>query len=303
MIRQADQFVASLPPYPTGRYSGRGIVVCGGGPYFVGGYANVRLIRHLGCDWPIEWFYLPGEMDAEQRDILAPWGVRCVERPWPPQRTYKKHLGGWQLKSWAVLHSSFEEVLLVDSDSYLEREPSYLFDGPEWRDHAAIFWPDRFDLRSDAGCWMPPGAPGAWEAFGVEDSGDRRQMESGQLLVNKARSWQAMNLCAWYNDHWQHYYNFVYGDKDTFRMAWSRTGAPFFLVPGYCGLDPGVYVQRWTDGSVAFRHLIGGKWNISGRPLIGRHFTHRQLCSRFVADLRAAWSGGEGVSGYDWRNA
>ncbi|POM80295.1 Hypothetical protein PHPALM_1884 [Phytophthora palmivora] len=45
-------------------------------------------------------------------------------------------------KPYAIYHSRFESVLWLDSDNIPVRDPTYLFEAPEFVKHGAIFWPD-----------------------------------------------------------------------------------------------------------------------------------------------------------------
>ena len=58
--------------YPAERFEGRGIVICGGGAkYFPCVYVLVRLLRHLGCQLPIEVWHLGAkEMTGAMRGLL-----------------------------------------------------------------------------------------------------------------------------------------------------------------------------------------------------------------------------------------
>src|SRR5262249_27084848 len=116
--RLAAEYFAGLPPYPDGKYQGRGIVILGGGAFFPGVYVTVRMIRHFGSCLPIEVWH-----DAETEPVyphwLEPYGVRMVD--------IKAHMrahgaprlhGAWANKFYAILHSSFAEVLYLDSDCY-----------------------------------------------------------------------------------------------------------------------------------------------------------------------------------------
>jgi hypothetical protein len=37
--------VATMPRYPRGNYSGRGVVIAGGGKYFASTYVTLRMLR------------------------------------------------------------------------------------------------------------------------------------------------------------------------------------------------------------------------------------------------------------------
>src|SRR5262245_64363976 len=53
-----DEIVATNSPYPEKRFSGRGIVICGGGEtYFACAWVCIGMLRRLGCVLPIELWY------------------------------------------------------------------------------------------------------------------------------------------------------------------------------------------------------------------------------------------------------
>jgi hypothetical protein len=74
--------------------------------------------------------------------ILRPFGVDCIDALKVRQRHPARTLRGWELKAYAILHSRFREVLLLDADNVAVTDPEYLFQTPEFRRTGAIFWPD-----------------------------------------------------------------------------------------------------------------------------------------------------------------
>ena len=59
-----DAAVATIPPYPGG-FKGRGITICAGGfTYFTNAWVLIRMLRKLGCELPVQfWYYGDEEMD------------------------------------------------------------------------------------------------------------------------------------------------------------------------------------------------------------------------------------------------
>jgi len=55
-------------------------------------------------------------------------------------------LNGRELKAFALLHSAFREVLLLDADNVPLVAPAFLFETKQFADTGAIFWPD-YDPR------------------------------------------------------------------------------------------------------------------------------------------------------------
>jgi len=66
--------VEALREYPTGGFSGRGIVICAGGPKHLHcGWICIKMLRHLGCTLPIEvWHLGPEEIpEVVKRELAA----------------------------------------------------------------------------------------------------------------------------------------------------------------------------------------------------------------------------------------
>ena len=210
-------------PYPADRFCGRGIVIPGGGSkYFPSAWVCIRMLRRLGCSLPIEvWHLGPEEIDETMRGLIEPLGVtdrgctRGAERSHPA-----RILNGWEMKPFAVLHSRFEEVLLLDADNVPVIDPTFLFETPEFQKCGAIFWPDYFRLPPDRSIWR---------IAGVEYR-DEAEFESGQIVIDKARCWKALNLTMHLNEYSDFYYDHVHGDKETFHIAWRKLGQEYAMT-------------------------------------------------------------------------
>jgi hypothetical protein len=80
--RQAmREAVATMPAYPEHKYSGRGVVILGGGKHFASAYVTLSVIRHVGCDLPVEVWYLGRnrEMLDWQAALLQQLGATCID--------------------------------------------------------------------------------------------------------------------------------------------------------------------------------------------------------------------------------
>ncbi len=250
----AAKFLASLPPYSRaalqhGSFSGRGIVICAGGVrYLTCAWVLINMLRRLGCNLPIEVWYLgEEERDPNWVKLIEPLGVRCVDACAVRNEHPHPRLHGWECKAYAMLHCPFEEVLLLDADNVPVVDPSFLFDSPEYLATGAIFWPD---------CYRSHVEPVVWRIFGVPYQ-DQWQQESGQVLVNKKLAWRALNLCDWYNQHSDFFYRYVYGDKDTFRFAWHRAGIPYAMPDRICQSSLAIFRADWYS---SIGMPISGRW-------------------------------------------
>jgi hypothetical protein len=283
-------------PWPAGRFSGRGIVICGGGKkYFPSVYVLVRLLRHLGCALPIEvWHLGTAEMSAEMRGLLAVHGVVCMDGL-PVRRLHPaRRLGGWELKCHALLHCAFAEALLLDADNCPVRDPSFLFDAAEYRKTGAVFWPDYKGFSE---------GQAVWEASGIPYR-DEPEFESGQILINKARCWRALHVAMHLNEHSDWWYRLVHGDKDTFHLAWRKIGQAYAMPKAAPLALESTIVQHDFVGERLFQHRNFAKWQMDQNPhIVG--FRLERECLGFLADLWKSWTPGlpHGVRRWDPRRA
>jgi hypothetical protein len=148
------------PAYPEGRFSGRGIVICAGGArLFTCAWVLIRMLQdELGCTLPIEvWHFGDGEMGAPMRALLAERGIALIDVEAVRSDHPVRRLGGWELKPYAVLHTGFEEVLLLDADNVPVTDPTFLFDIPEYLETGALFWPDKSTIAASNEIWHVTG--------------------------------------------------------------------------------------------------------------------------------------------------
>ncbi|HEV2518496.1 MAG TPA: hypothetical protein VGV07_24830 [Devosia sp.] len=280
----AERLAAARPDLPAGRFAGRGIVVCAGGSrVFTNAYVLLSLLRHtLNCTLPIEvWHFGAEEMSPSMAGLLAELDVEVVDALPRIAAEAAKVRDGWQLKPFAIQHSRFAEVLLLDADQVPVRNPVELFDWPEYRETGAVFWPDVVELRETNPIWA---------ALGLVP---RRtiSLESGQVLIDKRRHWQALSVVGALNAEAERLYQMIYGDKDTFLIGWQLAEARFALVPHSPFSDERYLVQRDFSGAPLFQHRTNAKWVYAGAQHELEGFVHLEACRSAIATLRDRWNG------------
>ena len=275
----------AIPAFPRDAFAGQGIVTCAGGPrMFTNAYVLIHVLRrHLGCLLPIEvWHFgsrelsprmasLLRELDAQPVDACAVMSLR------PPQLA-----NPWQLKPYAIKWSQFRDVLYLDADQVPVRDPAELFAWPQFLAKGAVFWPDIIDLLADNPVWQICGLL------------PRRviSIESGQLLIDKARHWASLDMTLALNEEAHHIYKVIYGDKDTFLLGAMMSGEEFALVPGRPKTDvPWCLYQTDFAGRVLFQHRTGAKWKFKGPQQELAQFIHREACETALNELRRKWNG------------
>lgn len=243
-----------------GFMEGDGIVYLGGGKYNQLVLLSISLLRNTGCKLPIE-VILPTREDYDLdlcNNILPSFNGRCkVMSDFLPS----KLVGGlknFQLKSMALLVSSFKNVLYLDADNLPVKNPDYLFVNAPFTEKHMIVWPD---------LWRRSTSPNFYEIADIEIDpnwqmrnsyfpGDKRgatkgevslhdtkgtipeaSSETGQFMINKEVHFATLILSLYYN-----YYGFDYyypllsqgaageGDKDTFIAAAHKLDLPYYQV-------------------------------------------------------------------------
>jgi hypothetical protein len=293
-------------------HTGRGIVVVGGGEkYLPGTYVLLRMLRHLGCTLPVEvWHLGPREMPVEWGARLAQYvghggSIRDAYRVADkleeedqigrasPGMPVAATLYGYEAKLFALKWNRFEEVLLLDADNLPVRDPTFLFDEPEYQRHGAVFWPDH---HHDT-IWYAIGRD-TWTAFGIpaDEYRAEREHETGQILADKRRCWGCLSLCNWYAQNGRNwYFKFQLGDKDVPHMAWRKLRQEFALVPhGPLSDTPGCLIQTDFAGQRLFQHRIGLKFKLPASA--NRHspgFIGEDLCLGWLAEIEREEASGE----------
>jgi FkbM family methyltransferase len=253
--KAADRLRLVTPPATW--EADRGIVICAGGwRFFASLYVTVRMIRHVGCNLPIQVWYLGdrGEFDERMRQALERFDVGWIDGT-AFAREYgipRRVLGGWELKPFAALHAPYREVISLDADSYPAYNPVEFLETEEYARVGAAFWPDQGKLDARQ-----------WEQFGLSYH-DEPAWESGQFIVDKARHWRALALADWLNDHSDYVYRHIYGDKDTFHLAWRKLGHEVCVPTDEPGWESVAFVQQDFEGRPLFIHRTRDKFRWDG---------------------------------------
>jgi hypothetical protein len=225
-------------------------------------------------------------MPARLAYLLEPLGVSCTDA-YAGRPSEAPPMSGWQAKAYALLHAPFRNVILLDADNVPLRDPAFLLESEPYRRAGAIFWPD----------YGPEGPPihtgrlgqthRIWHITGVPPLGEP-EFESGQIVVDRVRHHRELALAMWFNEHADFWYRHVYGDKDTFHLAWRKLGTEYAMPPHPMRpLDGVVMLQHDFEGRVLFQHRHGDKWQLDGGNRHIQGFVDEEVCLGFVSDLRA----------------
>jgi ADP-heptose:LPS heptosyltransferase len=279
---ECERFIRAIPE-PQRDFHGRGIVICAGGVrYFTCVWVCIHRLRRAGCSLPIEVWYLgASEMTPQMIELLTELGVTCMDASEMRKRYPCRQLNGWELKAYAVVYSSFAEVLFLDADNVAVKDPEFLFDSPEYVNHGAVFWPDYGHFENTAK---------AWTLLGMEQP-SHPEFESGQMLIDKTRCWRPLRLALWLNEHSDLFYRLLHGDKETFHLAWRKLGQPFHFITTPIQTLGWTMCQHDPKGERLFQHRNTDKWSLHGTNPVIEDFWFEEECRGYLSELRQKWDG------------
>lgn len=274
---------ASPPELPDGSFQGRGVVICAGGPRMLAcAWVCVCMLRRkLGCDLPIQLWHLGSEeLPPEPASAFAELGVEAVDALEVRREHPARMLGGWELKPYALVHSPFREVLVLDADNVAVLDPAFLFETEQFAATGALFWPDTVQLTRDNGLWELCGV-----AYRSEPA-----WETGQAVVDKTRCWNALALTLEMNMNSDVVFRHSQGDKDTFHLAWLMLDQPYAMTPHPAKPIPAGLCQRDFAGRLVFQHRNAAKWTLGGSNPGTPGFRHEEECLAYLQELQARWT-------------
>uniref|UniRef100_H3GNE0 Nucleotide-diphospho-sugar transferase domain-containing protein n=1 Tax=Phytophthora ramorum TaxID=164328 RepID=H3GNE0_PHYRM len=263
-------------PSPPSSYE-RGIVFVVYEKMLQSVYASVRSLRVMGCTLPVELWYKRSETDPTHpllQELTGSYGAYMRE-------ITDARATRFYTKTYAVFYSAFDQVLLLDADNFAVRDPTYLFDTPEFQSEGAIFWPDFWRPKKTIFNIQPTSF--VWEVFDLAPV-DMFEQESGQVLVDRSKHQKALNVLMYYafNPAVFERLRLAWGDKDLFRFAWLKTDSSFHMIetpPGSAGLkldEQNIFcgvtmVQHDPERGIVFLHRNQEKLSSQNREKVWTH--------------------------------
>src|SRR5262249_10343598 len=93
------------------------------------------------------------------------------------------------------------------------------------------------------------------------------------------------------NAHSDFYYEHVYGDKETYHMAWLMLDQAFSMPASRSRRLPLTLCQHDFDGRLLFQHRNRAKWVLLGHNRPIPDFLYEAECLAFIATLKTLWNG------------
>ncbi|KAE8361306.1 mannosyltransferase putative-domain-containing protein [Aspergillus caelatus] len=191
-----------------------GIVSSAGGSYLPTFVVSLSLLRRTGSMLPVGLFM----KDQTEYEVHI-----CETESIPP-------IEGFQIKSFAVLFSSFEKLIWLDADCVHLHGPTVLLESEPFTSSGLVTWPD---------FWANTAAPVYFNISRQPEpsSTTRQATEAGIMLVSKLTHFPSLLLAAYYNSYGPNcYYSLLSqgapgaGDKETLLHAATALNQSFYAV-------------------------------------------------------------------------
>lgn len=226
--------VKRSPPQLVYEPNTRGIVMTAGYIQLPVLVTSLRMLRRTGSLLPVEVFLADvSDYDDDICDrILPSLNAKCLLLSDVFQAAKSGvSIDHYQYKVMAILFSSFEQVLLLDSDAFPLHDPLPIFDQEPFNSTGMVVWPD---------FWYASESPYFFEIAKLDTVPalqTRASVESGEILYSKSQHALSIMLATYYNFYGPMYYYPLLsqgapgqGDKETFAWAATVFDEPFHAV-------------------------------------------------------------------------
>lgn len=231
------RFIHEAPAYREGSFKGKGIVIAASAFHVslsTGYWITLESLRRAGCQLPVEVWFPRGESPTcAQIARMQELGVIAREH----EMVFANRFA---IKLVSVLLSEFNDVLYLDADQIVLRDPSSLFASTAFKHTGALLWRD---------FWMKSVAPDIYDVLpnsGELLDNETGTHETGQFLISKSRIWSALCLALFFNAHATNVFsplatNYMgWGDKEFIFLAMVATNSPFRRIeklPEHVGVE------------------------------------------------------------------
>lgn len=225
---------------PLDKAEGDGVLVCGGGRYWSGIVACVKMLRKVST-LPVQIWHRADEM-IWPMDLKDCPGVSYHNASLYPHR----RLITTEVKSLAVLHCGLERFMLLDADAYPVVDPRPLLDLRS----PITYWSNHETCALAENC--------NWSGYGLDGPRGVPPIQSGHYVINRRKAWKFLNLNRWANDHSDTFYPLGNGDdQHVFRACLAWLGTPSINLGRVRWIPPAVVC--FYNERPAVVHLTGCK--------------------------------------------
>ena len=165
-------------------------MIVGGGQYTPAALVSILMLRDTKSKLPVEVF-IPDEKDYDKyicEVVFKGLNARCLVL----SSFINLPITKYQYKVFAIIFSTFEDVIFLDADSIAITDPFELFYKEPYTSTGLITWPD---------FWGSTASHIFYDLSGQATPSmlEQASSESGQIVVSKRKHAQTLLLALYYN--------------------------------------------------------------------------------------------------------
>lgn len=225
---------------------GRGIVIAGGGRYLSWTFVNCTRLRQMGCNLPIQvWHLGTKEMPEAAKILFQKLDVETVDAHQMMLKNPVREMSGWPLKTYAVRHCPWRQVIFQDADCIAQILPEEMLNDKDVRHQGSLFFNDVGKHNS------------VWAYVDCGLSVPEQEFESGQFIWDKVSGWMALRWAMWQMEHCDVFFQTGHGDKSCIQTSVLMSQCPHIV--GGPSIWAGWGIEHSYKGRVAYAHLMAAK--------------------------------------------
>lgn len=212
-----------------------------------------NLYNNLKFTLPIELWQIGSEISTQATEKLQQMNLDIRFKNVQDFTDESLHWKGFQIKAFILKHTTFEEVIMCDCDVLFGTNPEIIFDDENYIKTGSFLFrdyefhnPKDVEELVDRIIFVKSLLPTKTEFFPMEwdfvytnnfNPNVHRwyYLESGVVYINKKKNMDVVNTIYKLNKNWMETYKYVYGDKETFWLAFVMNDKPFYIntKPGF----------------------------------------------------------------------
>lgn len=253
----------------------QGIILCVGDLQdWIDAWIAVRSLRHVKCQLPIELWHLgiQGSSSLWQTSFQR-LGVKLIDGRNHPGAVSLRTLSRRELKSLATWETSFEEVLVLDPNTLVTRDPKFLFDLEGFQQTGVLCWGHK-----QKGTLSQK----FLECLGVRSKAPLR-ISDGAWLLDRSKCNQALRMALWLDRYSDFFLVHMGCSADGLLASLLRCGLSYERMPGSASVGARVYEES------VFEHRLSPRWSLLFENPILPGGSLQKECLEWIRELASLW--------------
>ena len=238
-INQINNFINLIPKFTEHNKvdNSKGVIICAGDLHFISAILCIENLIKQNNSLEIEWYYCGNELYEFQKQFIKSNypSIHLIDfltilPEWFPEKINSIQIKGYMIKPFALMMSKFNHVLLLDADIIPLIDINEFFNCEHYLKYGNVFWPDvKFDTKELNDRMLQFGIK-PYQQLKIKNPYDFNYelAETGQILINREKCWNAICLSYYLNYHNEIWYKLFFGDKDLYFIAFQLTNTFYY---------------------------------------------------------------------------